>query len=109
MLWNAPVTLATRAVATLLADANTVVLKASELCPRTQGDHAGVGAPQREVRVGVHELSDPGEVLRGWALYIQSAEAAEECRLSGCAEPTTKEVGRFRDGERRDDESQVGA
>ncbi len=33
--WNAPVILSTRAVATPLAYANTVVLKASELCPRT--------------------------------------------------------------------------
>jgi acyl-CoA reductase-like NAD-dependent aldehyde dehydrogenase len=37
--WNAPVILATRAVATPLAYANTVVLKASEICPRT---HAAV-------------------------------------------------------------------
>jgi acyl-CoA reductase-like NAD-dependent aldehyde dehydrogenase len=33
--WNAPVILGTRAVATPLAYANTVVLKASEICPRT--------------------------------------------------------------------------
>ena len=33
--WNAPVILATRAVAVPLACGNTVVLKASELCPRT--------------------------------------------------------------------------
>jgi acyl-CoA reductase-like NAD-dependent aldehyde dehydrogenase len=33
--WNAPVILSTRAVATPLAFGNTVVLKASELCPRT--------------------------------------------------------------------------
>lgn len=33
--WNAPVTLAVRAVAAPLACGNTVVLKASELCPRT--------------------------------------------------------------------------
>lgn len=33
--WNAPVTLATRAVATPLACGNTVVLKGSELCPKT--------------------------------------------------------------------------
>ena len=39
--WNAPVILATRAVATPLAYGNTVVLKASELCPRT---HAAVAA-----------------------------------------------------------------
>jgi acyl-CoA reductase-like NAD-dependent aldehyde dehydrogenase len=37
--WNAPVILATRAVATPLAFGNTVVLKASEECPRT---HAAV-------------------------------------------------------------------
>jgi branched-chain amino acid transport system substrate-binding protein len=33
--WNAPVTLAVRAVAAPLACGNTVVLKGSELCPRT--------------------------------------------------------------------------
>jgi acyl-CoA reductase-like NAD-dependent aldehyde dehydrogenase len=33
--WNAPVTLATRAVAAALACGNTVVLKGSELCPKT--------------------------------------------------------------------------
>jgi acyl-CoA reductase-like NAD-dependent aldehyde dehydrogenase len=37
--WNAPVILSTRAVATPLAYGNTVVLKASEECPRT---HAAV-------------------------------------------------------------------
>ena len=37
--WNAPVILSTRAVATPLAYGNTVVLKASERCPRT---HAAV-------------------------------------------------------------------
>ena len=45
--WNAPVILATRSVATPLAFGNTVVLKASELCPRT---HAAV----------VHALQDAG-------------------------------------------------
>jgi vanillin dehydrogenase len=39
--WNAPVILGARAVATPLAYGNTVVLKASELCPRT---HAHVAA-----------------------------------------------------------------
>ena len=38
--WNAPVILATRAVATPLAFGNTVVLKASEVCPRTHGEIA---------------------------------------------------------------------
>ena len=35
--WNAPIILATRAVAVPLACGNTVVLKASEQCPRTHG------------------------------------------------------------------------
>ncbi|UHG99535.1 aldehyde dehydrogenase [Pseudomonas sp. 7-41] len=35
--WNAPVILGTRAIATPLACGNTVVLKGSELCPRTHG------------------------------------------------------------------------
>jgi acyl-CoA reductase-like NAD-dependent aldehyde dehydrogenase len=39
--WNAPIILGTRAVATPLAFGNTVVLKASELCPHT---HAFVAA-----------------------------------------------------------------
>ncbi len=38
--WNAPVILATRSVATPIAYANTVVLKASELCPRTHAEVA---------------------------------------------------------------------
>ncbi|WCB94410.1 Vanillin dehydrogenase [Baekduia alba] len=48
--WNAPVILAARAVATPLAFGNTVVLKASEECPRTHAaiakaiDDAGVPA-----------------------------------------------------------------
>jgi acyl-CoA reductase-like NAD-dependent aldehyde dehydrogenase len=45
--WNAPVILSTRAVAAPLAVGNTVVLKASEECPRT---HAAV----------VHALHDAG-------------------------------------------------
>ncbi|CAN7188573.1 aldehyde dehydrogenase [Bosea sp. LjRoot237] len=35
--WNAPVILGTRAIAVPLACGNTVVLKGSELCPRTHG------------------------------------------------------------------------
>ncbi|GLT02704.1 aldehyde dehydrogenase [Sphingobium jiangsuense] len=35
--WNAPIILATRAIAVPLACGNTVVLKASEQCPRTHG------------------------------------------------------------------------
>ncbi len=35
--WNAPIILGVRAIAVPLACGNTVVLKASELCPRTHG------------------------------------------------------------------------
>jgi acyl-CoA reductase-like NAD-dependent aldehyde dehydrogenase len=59
--WNAPVILATRSVATPLAYANTVVLKASELCPRT---HAHV----------VHALVDAG-LLPGVINLITNAPA----------------------------------
>src|SRR5262249_34467683 len=40
--WNAPVILSTRAVATPLAVGNTVVLKASEKCPRVHAAVIGV-------------------------------------------------------------------
>jgi acyl-CoA reductase-like NAD-dependent aldehyde dehydrogenase len=35
--WNAPIILGVRAIATALACGNTVILKASEVCPRTHG------------------------------------------------------------------------
>jgi benzaldehyde dehydrogenase (NAD) len=35
--WNAPIILAVRAIATPLACGNTVILKGSEICPRTHG------------------------------------------------------------------------
>ena len=43
--WNAPVILGVRAIATPLACGNTVVLKASEICP---GTHHLIGAVMRE-------------------------------------------------------------
>ena len=45
--WNAPVILGTRAVATPLAYGNTVVLKASEECPRV---HAAIARVLRRRR-----------------------------------------------------------
>jgi acyl-CoA reductase-like NAD-dependent aldehyde dehydrogenase len=47
--WNAPVILGVRAVAMPLACGNTVVLKASELCPAT---HRLIGAVLREAGLG---------------------------------------------------------
>src|SRR3954452_347187 len=65
--WNAPVILATRALATPLAYGNTVVLKASEECPRT---HAAVvaalhdaGLPAGAVNLVIHAAADAPEVV----------------------------------------------
>jgi vanillin dehydrogenase len=65
--WNAPVILATRAVATPIAYANTVVLKASELCPRT---HAAVvralvdaGLPPGVINLITNDPDDAADVV----------------------------------------------
>jgi vanillin dehydrogenase len=65
--WNAPVILATRAVATPLAYGNTVVLKASEECPRT---HAAVvaaiadaGVPAGAINLLTNAPQDAPEVV----------------------------------------------
>jgi benzaldehyde dehydrogenase (NAD) len=65
--WNAPVILCTRAVATPLAYGNTVVLKASELCPRT---HAAVvralqdaGLPDGAINLITNDPADAGELV----------------------------------------------
>ena len=47
--WNAPVILGVRAIATPLACGNTVVLKASEICPRT---HRLIGDVMQEAGLG---------------------------------------------------------
>jgi acyl-CoA reductase-like NAD-dependent aldehyde dehydrogenase len=65
--WNAPVILGVRAIATPLACGNTVVLKASEICPRT---HALIGAafqeaglPNGVVNVVTNEAADAPAVV----------------------------------------------
>jgi acyl-CoA reductase-like NAD-dependent aldehyde dehydrogenase len=65
--WNAPVILSTRAVATPLAYGNTVILKASEECPRT---HAAVvraiadaGVPAGVVNLLTNAPADAPEVV----------------------------------------------
>jgi vanillin dehydrogenase len=65
--WNAPVILGTRAVAAPLAYGNTVVLKASEQCPRT---HAAIvralvdaGLPDGTVNLIIHAAGDAPEVV----------------------------------------------
>jgi acyl-CoA reductase-like NAD-dependent aldehyde dehydrogenase len=65
--WNAPVILGTRAIATPLAFGNTVILKASEECPRT---HAAIvaavkdaGVPDGVVNLIVNDPADAAEVV----------------------------------------------
>lgn len=65
--WNAPVILGTRAIAVPLACGNSVILKASELCPRTHGliieSFAQAGFPEGTVNVVTNAPSDAGEVV----------------------------------------------
>jgi vanillin dehydrogenase len=65
--WNAPVILGTRAIATPLAFGNTVILKGSELCPRT---HAAIvrvvqdaGAPDGVINYLTNDPGDAAEVV----------------------------------------------
>ncbi|PZN29960.1 MAG: salicylaldehyde dehydrogenase [Proteobacteria bacterium] len=64
--WNAPVILGVRAIATPLACGNTVILKASEVCPAT---HRLIGTVLREAGLGdgvvnviTHDPKDAGAV-----------------------------------------------
>ncbi|MCA2406645.1 aldehyde dehydrogenase (plasmid) [Rhizobium leguminosarum bv. viciae 248] len=65
--WNAPIILGTRAVAMPLACGNTVVLKASELCPKTHGLIGDVlrdaGFPRGVVNVVSNAPSDAAAVV----------------------------------------------
>ncbi|MBT9386030.1 aldehyde dehydrogenase [Pseudooceanicola sp. CBS1P-1] len=66
--WNAPVILGTRAVAMALACGNTVVLKASEMCPRTHrliGEClVEAGLPAGAINVISNAPEDAAEVVR---------------------------------------------
>jgi benzaldehyde dehydrogenase (NAD) len=65
--WNAPIILGVRAVATPLACGNTVVLKASESCPRTHGLIAeafeAAGLPKGALSIVTNAPKDAGEVV----------------------------------------------
>jgi len=77
--WNAPVILGVRAVAAPLAFGNTVVLKGSELCPRT---HAAI------VRT-LHDAGVPAGVVN---LVLHSAEGAPEVVDALIAHPAVRRV-----------------
>lgn len=65
--WNAPIILGVRAIAVPLACGNTVVLKASETCPRTHEliveAFAEAGFPAGAVNVVTNAPKDAGEVV----------------------------------------------
>jgi vanillin dehydrogenase len=65
--WNAPVILGVRAVAAPLAYGNTVVLKASEICPRTHGAIVAAlrdaGVPSGAINLVTNDPEDAGEVV----------------------------------------------
>jgi vanillin dehydrogenase len=65
--WNAPLILGTRAVASPLAYGNTVVLKASENCPRTHAEIAraldDTGLPPGVINLITHEADDAPDVV----------------------------------------------
>jgi len=65
--WNAPVILGCRAIATPLACGNTVILKASERCPRTHGliveAFADAGFPEGVVNLVTNDPAEAGEVV----------------------------------------------
>jgi vanillin dehydrogenase len=77
--WNAPVILSTRAVATPLAYGNTVVLKASERCPRT---HAAVA----------RAIADAGVPAGAVNLIIHSADGAPDVVDELIAHPAVRRV-----------------
>ncbi len=65
--WNAPIILGVRAVATPLACGNTVVLKASESCPRTHEliaeAFAAAGLPEGALSIVTNAPADAAEVV----------------------------------------------
>jgi benzaldehyde dehydrogenase (NAD) len=77
--WNAPVILSTRAVATPLAYGNTVVLKASEQCPRT---HTAI----------VDALNDAGMPAGAIGLVTNAREDAAEVVEELIAHPAVRRL-----------------
>ena len=65
--WNAPIILGVRAIAVPLACGNSVILKASETCPRTHAliieAFADAGFPDGVVNVVTNAPADAGEVV----------------------------------------------
>ena len=65
--WNAPIILGVRAIAVPLACGNSVILKASETCPRTHSliveSFVAAGFPPNVVNIVTNRPADAGEVV----------------------------------------------
>jgi len=65
--WNAPIILGVRAISTALACGNSVILKASEACPRTHSliieACAEAGFPEGTVNIVTNSPADAGDVV----------------------------------------------
>ncbi|KAA3509517.1 MULTISPECIES: aldehyde dehydrogenase [Agrobacterium] len=65
--WNAPIILGVRAIAMPLACGNSVILKASELCPRTHSliveTFMDAGLPDGTVNIVTHAPADAGAIV----------------------------------------------
>ena len=102
--WNAPIILGVRAVATPLACGNTVVLKASEQCPRTHaliGETFSEALPEGAVSIVTNAPADAAEIVGAlidhpevkrinftgstprWQNHRQARGRASEARIAG--------------------------
>ena len=94
--WNAPVILGTRAVAMPLACGNTVVLKASEMCPGTHRligealDEAGL--PKGVINVITNDPKDAAAVVE--ALVAHPAGQAHQLHRIDQGRPDHRRAGR---------------
>jgi benzaldehyde dehydrogenase (NAD) len=73
--WNAPIILGVRAIAVPLACGNTVIMKASEICPRVHSliieAFAEAGFPDGVVNVVTNAPEDAGEVVGASILRVR--------------------------------------
>jgi len=81
--WNAPIVLAVRAVAVPLACANTVILKASELCPKTHSLVVDVindaGLPDGALNLVTNAPDDAAEIVEAMIAH----EAVRRVNFTG--------------------------
>ena len=69
--------------------------------PAVERDDRSVGAAEQKVGVAPDEIRDPRPILSCGLLDLQVVETAEKARLDLRPEPTSDQVRRLRDNERR--------